>query len=61
VTSEVVAGVDIGGTKIALALSTLGGEIVSLTRFPTRIELGPYRIIDNAINELRRMLDDSGA
>jgi glucokinase len=59
--TEAVAGVDIGGTKIAVALADTGGRVISLSRFATRIELGPYRILDNAVKEIERMIDETAA
>jgi glucokinase len=49
------AGVDIGGTKIAVALETEDGQRVAARRFPTAVELGPDRIVRNiftAVSEL---------
>jgi glucokinase len=56
-----VAGIDIGGTKIALALAAGDGRIVEQTRFPTRIEEGPHRIVEQALKEIGRMLERTGA
>ncbi|HEV2912983.1 MAG TPA: ROK family protein [Pyrinomonadaceae bacterium] len=53
--SEAVAGVDIGGTKIALALETIQGERISSRQFPTRVELGPEAILDNIVSALCEM------
>jgi glucokinase len=51
-----VAGIDIGGTKIALGLCTAGGEIVSRRRLPTRTEIGPGHILEHVFHEIENML-----
>ena len=51
---QCVAGIDIGGTKIALAVADLEGHFIEQTRFPTRLEEGPHRIIETALSELER-------
>ena len=58
---QVVAGIDIGGTKIAIALETLGGERLSARRLPTEVSLGPDRILENICRALEEMLAESGA
>jgi glucokinase len=53
--TEAVAGIDIGGTKIAVALESLGGERIAGRRFPTLAPLGPEAIIGNiaaAVDEM---------
>ena len=61
-TSDVIAAVDIGGTKIALGLSDLEGRAaLPFRRFPTRTERGPYRILEEALAELERMVEEAGA
>jgi glucokinase len=52
---EIIAGIDIGGTKIAVALADSSGQLRALARFPTRLERGPHRILDAAVAELKRM------
>ena len=51
-----IIGIDIGGTKIALALETMEGESIASRRLPTFIELGPARVIENIIEAVREML-----
>jgi glucokinase len=55
---ETIAGIDIGGTKIAVALADPNGQILSLSRFPTEVEAGPHRLIDKAIKEIQRMMEE---
>lgn len=52
---EVVAGIDIGGTKIAIALETLQGERISSRQFPTRVERGAELILNNLVSVIREM------
>jgi glucokinase len=59
---QCVAGIDIGGTKIALALADEEGRIVEGARFPARTaERGPHAIIEEALAEIERMLGRTGA
>ena len=60
-TREVIAGIDIGGTKIAVGLAERDGQLLALSRFPTRVELGPHRILDNAVNEIEKLLKEAKA
>jgi glucokinase len=61
-TNDVIAAIDIGGTKIALGLSDLQGAPLPFRRFPTRrIERGPQPILQQALDELGRMADEAGA
>jgi glucokinase len=57
--SEAIAGIDIGGTKIAAALADAGGRLLSTSRFPTRIEFGPHRVLEDAIVETERMMRET--
>src|ERR1051325_6490990 len=56
---QTVAGLDIGGTKIAVALADTDGNVISHTRFDTRVELGPHRILERALDEIERMRQDT--
>jgi len=57
---DAIAAIDIGGTKIALGLADINGQPLPFRRFPTRVERGPRPIIDEAINELKRMAGEAG-
>lgn len=59
-TKDIIAGIDIGGTKIAVALADTSGQRLSLFRFSTHVERGPHRILDNAITEIKRMIEEAG-
>ena len=56
-----VAGIDIGGTKIALAVATPDGRIIEGARFPTRVEQGPRAILERVFSEIERMRERTGA
>lgn len=57
-----VAGIDIGGTKIALAVADLEGRIIEKARFPARTaERGPHAIMEEALAEIAHMLGKSGS
>jgi glucokinase len=58
---QCVAGIDIGGTKIALAVADLDGRVLERTRFPARTrERGPHAIVGEALAEVERMLGKTG-
>jgi len=59
--NQVVAGIDIGGTKIALALETPAGERIAARRLPTEVALGPERIMKNAAAAIEEMLAETGS
>lgn len=59
--NQCVAGIDIGGTKIAVALAALDGQVISNTRFRTRVEAGPHGVVEDAVAEIRKMLEAAGA
>jgi len=59
---QCVAGIDIGGTKIALAVADLEGRVLQKTRFPARTaERGPHAIIEEALAGIERMLGKTGS
>jgi glucokinase len=60
-TTDAIAAIDIGGTKIALGLSTLDGHTLPFRRFPTRIKNAPEQILEEACRELERMAAGAGA
>lgn len=59
--NEVIAGIDIGGTKIAVALENLNGEKVAARRFPTRVETGAHAIIESVSQAIEEMLKENRA
>jgi glucokinase len=58
--NQCVAGIDVGGTKIAVALAAPGGRVISRTRFRTRLEAGPHAVLEDAAAEIKRMLEAAG-
>ena len=59
--TEAVAGIDIGGTKVAVALESLRGERIAGRRFPTLAGLGPEAILGNIAAALAEMSAEAGA
>src|SRR5688572_18511427 len=55
---KVVAGIDIGGTNISIAVAETGGEIVSKRKLPTQSSLGPFPAFDKMSEALEEMLAD---
>jgi glucokinase len=56
---RVLAGIDIGGTKIALALENQAGERIAARRLPTEVGLGPERILENVSRAIEEMLAET--
>lgn len=50
-------GIDIGGTKIAVALVSARGEIIAETRVPTRAHDGTEQLITRAAQSARQLID----
>lgn len=59
--NEVIAGIDIGGTKIAIALETLAGEKIAARRLPTEVETGAHRIVEEISRSITEMLAENQA
>jgi glucokinase len=57
--NEVLAGIDIGGTKIAVALETPSGERVAGRFLPTQAESGAYAVLENISRAVEEMLDEN--
>ena len=54
---KVVAGIDIGGTNISIAVAeTGGGDVVSKHKLPTQSSLGPFSAFDKMSEALEKML-----
>lgn len=58
---KVVAGIDIGGTKIALALENQAGVRVAARRLPTEVERGPEKILARVALAIDEMLAETNA
>ncbi|HYN84445.1 MAG TPA: ROK family protein [Pyrinomonadaceae bacterium] len=59
-TQDLIAAVDVGGTKIALGLSDLEGRALPFRRFPTKVERGARPIVEQALDELEKMAAEAG-
>lgn len=59
--SDRVLGIDIGGSKIALALGDMTGAIVRRQELPTRAEQGAGRVLERAIAGARALAEEGGA
>ncbi|MEP7036904.1 MAG: ROK family protein, partial [Acidobacteriota bacterium] len=59
--NEVIAGIDIGGTKIAVALGDLKGEKIAIRRLPTQVEIGASAIIETVFQAMKEMLEENRA
>ena len=58
---DALVGIDIGGTKIALALADTDGSLLFRRRIPTRPELGPSVAIENICLSIEELLADVDA
>jgi glucokinase len=58
---ELIAGIDIGGTKIAIALATSGCEIVSQMSFPTQVADGAQQILERTLGHLEKLVEQQAA
>lgn len=56
-TKSLIAGIDIGGTKIALALATPDCEIVSRLTFPTEVATGAHNILERTLRRLEQLVE----
>jgi glucokinase len=56
--NEALVGIDIGGTKIAIALADLDGGLLARRRIPTRPELGPNVAFDNICLSVQEMASE---
>lgn len=57
---RVVAGIDIGGTKIAVALQNLNKVTIASECFPTRTDISPFEMLENVGMQIERMLAETG-
>jgi glucokinase len=52
---DFIAGIDIGGTKIAVAIASAGGELVGRSSFPTEPDRAPQEAMTQALETLMRL------
>ena len=55
----VVAGVDIGGTKISIAVAHASGAIIAMRRVPTHAEAGPLQALDSVTSVLNGLISET--
>ena len=58
---QALAGIDIGGTKIAIALASTEGEILAKRRLPTQNQNGPFAVLESVSQTLTEMLRENEA
>ena len=58
--TSVAAGIDIGGTKISIALAHADGDIVAKQRFETQVESGPSAVLDRVSAAIDGMIIKGG-
>ncbi len=52
-----IAGIDIGGTKIAVGIASPDGEVIACTSFPTDLDGSPQESMNQALNALARLAE----
>ncbi len=57
--NEVIAGIDIGGTKIAVEIESLNGEKIAARRLPTQVEIGANAIVETIFQAIDEMLAEN--
>ncbi len=57
--NNVIVGIDIGGTKIAIALQNSTNERISYKTIPTKLETNPHKILDNIEINVKEMLRET--
>lgn len=58
---QVLAGVDIGGTKCAVVLGTADGRVIAKESFPTETSRGPAHALDRLLHTMDSLLARSDA
>ena len=53
-------GIDIGGTKLAVGVSTAQGRLLATERIPTESADGPDRVLARLIELCRRTIEKAG-
>ena len=59
-TSQLIVGIDIGGTKTAVVLARSPKDVIGRISFPTRPELGPDQATRQILDGTRSLLDRAG-
>ncbi|MFD0960417.1 ROK family protein [Paenibacillus chungangensis] len=58
--NRIAAGIDIGGTKIAIGLIDEQGTVLAQSTLKTDLTLTPKEMLGKAANEVRRLADEQG-
>ena len=58
---DLIAGIDIGGTKIAVAIASAGGQVMARCSFPTDHARSPYESMSQALETLAIMAENHQA
>lgn len=58
--TEILVGIDIGGTKVAVATALANGKLIAKARMATEVERGPQHTIRRMKELVRQVLRDSG-
>ena len=58
--SQPILGIDIGGTKLAIAVATPDGHVLAALRRPSHAADGPDRMIDRIVDLSREVVADAG-
>ena len=59
--NDALVGIDIGGTKIAIAVADPDGNLHSRRRIPTRPELGPSVALESICLSIEELISENGA
>lgn len=54
---ELIAGIDIGGTKIAVAVASTDQKILANRTFPTKADDGPHKIIEEILDNVEELVE----
>ena len=60
IVSTHILGIDIGGTKLAVGVSTAQGKLLSSERIPTNSSEGPDRVLARLAEVCHRVIDKAG-
>jgi glucokinase len=55
-----VAGIDMGGTRVRIAVASLDGEILARSEHPTHADVGPESFVEHIAGELTRLAQRRG-
>lgn len=58
---DLVAGIDLGGTKILTVLANRDGRVLGRVMMPTEADRGREHVLDRLCDTLREVLDQAGA